>query len=151
MGYVPLVIWFVCVTTLLLLLTRATLARGYKSALEKQKDLQDLVDDLLSSFNALDIKALPSPIQVLKVRLSESAIGIRELPSKDIWLAADKELYKLQMVPEPQEWVLNTRPKVVAAAKMLYKAEVAKKSYNDFVKTLPTSYGAFMFGYKQLA
>ena len=132
-------------------MTKATLARGYNAALANQKVLQDLIDELLTTLNSLDLEAFPVSIKILKKRLSEYAIGVGELPSKDVWLAADKSLYTLQMAEKPEEWVLNARPKVVAAAKMLYQTEVSKKSYNDFVKTLPTSYGAFLFGYKQLA
>ena len=149
MGYVPLVIWFVCVTTILLLLTHSTLARTYKAVVTKKLAYQELSAALLSALVLLDQDSLPASLGRLVGQLPGVAIN-PEAISKMTWLEADKAMFTLLAQAPATSPLHDVRPKLVAAAQMLHHYQTALQSYNEFVSTLPTSYGAFLFGYKRM-
>lgn len=146
MGFVPLVLWFICVTTLLLLLTRSTLKRSKARVLEAQETYHSARALFLDTYNQLagTQTVLPELAELVK----QVSNGADFVPQSQ-WLTTDKLLYKRMSETDASDALNNTRMTLIATAKAMVSYQNAAKSYNDFVTTLPTVYGALLFGFKK--
>lgn len=150
MGFVPLVIWFCCVTTLLLLVSTATLARTRKQADAAKERWQDswlAWQGAIASLSQELRGQLPADVQYLLTQTHGIAAPEAVLKSFS-WHKADVSLYQYLQSNATNEQVARLRQSLVASAKAQHSYQKAAEAYNGFVKTLPTSYGAILFGYK---
>lgn len=143
MGYVPLAIWFVCITTLLLILTRATLARMKKQVTLLAEEYSQNRATLMVLLEG--ISATPAEVSTLVKDLAASKT-VPVLEQKIDWLAADKALYRWLQAEDHAQFQ-SAREALVATAKLHHKLIKNVEAYNGFVKTPPTQYGAWLFGY----
>lgn len=146
MGFVPLVLWFISVTSLLLLLTRSTLKSSQRKLAEANGAYQEAKSAFLTAVDNLSDRAdRVVGLTDLAKRVNQSS----DFVSQSSWLAADKALYQLLTSSSTSDGLIEVRLALIAAARSMISYQNAAKSYNGFVTTLPTMYGAILFGFKK--